>query len=210
MSKNYSCVILAAGASSRMTNWKPGTLLGNKTILHHTLSAASGICNDIVVVGGFNFPELRGLISTVSKELGTEIKCTENKNYISGMFSSVRKGLSETINENIFIALSDMPFVNVETYNRLINFNLEHHNEYDVIFPAKKINSERDKKGHPVLISSAVKERILNSDDNLILRDVLKEFRTVKCIVDDEGINFDIDTDEDLEKAKLLLTQKEN
>ena len=207
--KKYSGIILAAGNSSRMSSWKPAAILGEKPLLYYSLKTISSVCNDVVVVGGHNINELNSLIESFGSP---QITCIENKNYNSGMFTSVKTGLSHCLNENIFIALADMPFVNSETYIKLIDYSETEGQSADVIYPViiNYSSEQKTKKGHPVLIKQKVKERILKESCDVILRDILKEFEGKYCLVTDTGINFDIDTEDDFEKAKYYYSHLKN
>lgn len=201
---NVSAVVLAAGNSSRLSSWKPGILLIDHSILYYSLKTLSSITDDIIVVGGCNFHQLELLVSTISRELNIPVKCIFNLFYESGMFSSVKAGLRHAERANIFITLADMPFIKEETYSKMLEINLD----VDIVYPVQLLESGI-KKGHPILINESVKQRILNTKEDIILRDVLKEFRSTTCFVDDEGINFDIDNEKDLIKAKSFITLHE-
>jgi molybdenum cofactor cytidylyltransferase len=207
--KKYSGIILAAGNSSRMSSWKPAAMLGDKPILFYSLKTISSVCSDVVVVGGHNINELNSLVQSFGN---TQIKCVENKDYNSGMFTSVKTGLTNCQNGSAFIALADMPFVNCETYLKLIDYSETEGQTADVIYPViiNYSTEQRTKKGHPVLIKQRVKERILKETGDVILRDVLKEFEGKLCLVTDTGINFDIDTEDDFQKAKNYYSHLKN
>lgn len=207
--KKYSGIILAAGNSSRMSSWKPGAILGNKPILFYSLKTMTAVCRDVVVVGGHNINELKTLVDTFGN---FQISCIENKNYNSGMFTSVKTGLAKSQNDNVFIALADMPFVSSETYFKLIDYAETEGQTADVIYPfiINYSSEQKTKKGHPVLIKQRVKERILMETGDVILRDILKEFEGKQCLVTDTGINFDIDTEDDFEKAKNYYSHLKN
>ena len=195
-----------------MSSWKPAAILEEKPLLLHSLITISGICSDVVVVGGYNIKELNTLVKDNLNEFSSIITCIENKNYNSGMFSSVKAGVSQTINENVFIALADMPFITTETYKQLIEFSESGPSTNQVIYPAiiNSSDSNKAKKGHPILIKKEVKERIIEETGDVILRDLLKEFEGSQCIVNDNGILFDIDTEEDFERAKNYYTYHKN
>ncbi|MDR3611780.1 MAG: NTP transferase domain-containing protein, partial [Ignavibacteriaceae bacterium] len=116
----YSGVLLAAGTSSRMSSWKPGALLNGKPLLIYSLETLSQACAEIVIVGGYNLSELRTLVNNHIDLFPSKVTCIENKDYESGMFSSVKTGISNTSNDNVFIALADMPFITLSTYQQLI------------------------------------------------------------------------------------------
>jgi len=192
-----------------MSSWKPAAILGNKPLLFYSLKTITSVCIDVVVVGGHNIYELNSLVQSFGN---TQIKCVENKDYNSGMFTSVKTGLTHCQNESVFIALADMPFVNSETYLKLIDYSETEGQTADVIYPfiINYSSEQKTKKGHPVLIKQKVKERILKETGDVILRDILKEFEGKQCLVTDTGINFDIDTEDDFEKAKYYYSHLKN
>ena len=205
----YSGIILAAGNSSRMSSWKPAAILGDKPLLFYSLKTMSSVCSDVVVVGGHNINELNSLVQSFGN---SQISCIENKNYNSGMFTSVKTGLAHSRHDNVFIALADMPFVSSETYLQLIDYSESEGQTADVIYPViiNYSSEHKIKKGHPVLVKEKVKERILKETGDVILRDILKEFEGKQCLVTDTGINFDIDTEDDFEKAKNYYSHLKN
>ena len=208
----YSGVLLAAGNSSRMSSWKPAAMLEEKPLLIYSLKAMSAVCSDVVVVGGYNIKELNSLVNDNTNLFTSIVTCVENKNYESGMFSSVKAGISNTRYDNVFIGLADMPFITIETYKQLIDFSESGSQSDEVIYPAI-INlgaSNKIKKGHPILVKKRVKERIIGETEDVILRDILKEFEGKECLVTDNGIVFDIDTEDDYERAKNYYSYLKN
>jgi molybdenum cofactor cytidylyltransferase len=208
----YSGVLLAAGTSSRMSSWKPAAILNGKPLLFYPLEIMSQVCSEVVVVVGYNIKGLTALINDNEVLFTSKVTCIENKNYESGMFSSVKAGLANTGRDNIFIALADMPFITVDTYNQIIDFSESGPTTADVIYPVviNNVDPNKIKKGHPILITKRVKERILKETGDIILRDVLKEFEGKQCLVTDNGIKFDIDTEEDFERAKNYYSHLKN
>jgi molybdenum cofactor cytidylyltransferase len=208
----YSGVLLAAGNSSRMSSWKPAAILEGKPLLLYSLKTMSDVCGDIVVVGGYNIKELASLVNDNAKSFPSLITCVENTNYESGMFSSVRAGIIHTQNDNVFIALADMPFITTETYKQMVDFSKSGSLSDEVIYPViiHYLASDKIKKGHPILITKRVKERIIKETKDVILRDILKEFQGKECLVTDSGIVFDIDTEDDYERAKNYYSYLKN
>jgi molybdenum cofactor cytidylyltransferase len=210
--KKYSGILLAAGNSSRMSSWKPAAILEDKPLLTYSLKTISDVCSDVVVVGGYNIRELTSLVNDNADCFHSNITCVENKNYESGMFSSVKTGISHTRSDNVFIALADMPFISAVTYQQLIDFSESGPQSDEVIYPAiiNSVASNKIKKGHPILIKKRVKERIIRETKDVILRDILKEFEGRECLVSDTGIVFDIDTEDDYERAKNYYSYLKN
>ena len=114
---NVSCVILAAGKSSRMGFDKLSLILDGKTILEHTLESIikAGI-EDIIVVTQPN--------SRWPKVIGKHnCKIIENQFYERGLSSSLKAGLEavEGRAQGLLFALADQPRVLPDTFKMLIN-----------------------------------------------------------------------------------------
>jgi molybdenum cofactor cytidylyltransferase len=196
-------LLLAAGESSRMNEWKPAVLINDKPILYHSLDLLLCFCKNVIVVGGYNFSGLENLISLGKYE--ERVLLVENKSYSNGMLSSVQAGLMgvEFLFDGLFIMPADMPFVRKATCEKLTGEMLAD-NENDVFIPAVEIaekENTRLKKGHPVLIKQKCVDFIKNYDNRGTLRDVLKELKIHISAVNDYGILFDVDEQADLEKA---------
>jgi len=187
-----------------MNKWKIEIEIQNIPLLFHSLQKLVSVCDEVIVVGGCNFEKLIELIkknTIVETEL---IKVIYNQQYELGMFSSIKTGAENAKYENVFIALADMPFVSVETYN-LLKTKFEAEPQYDFIQPAILVEEGRRKKGHPILANEKVKYAIQKEHDSSNLRDVLKNFSGTSFLSEDLGIGFDIDTETDLLNAEKLF-----
>ncbi len=112
-----SCVVLAAGTSSRMGEDKLSLPFRGKTILEHTLDqiTEAGIDNIIVVIRpGSPWPE---------KLKSRDLSLIENPLYITGIASSLRAGLAEVHgnSQGVIFALADQPLVAPSIYRELID-----------------------------------------------------------------------------------------
>lgn len=210
----FGAVVLAAGFSSRMKGWKPGIEIDRIPLIVHALIPLIRSCENIVVVGGYQFEKLERLIRDSGKLNKTDqqkLQIIENKKYTAGMFSSVKVGMKETDQslDGIFVVPGDMPFIQGETYRTLIT-SFQKQMGIDVFVPAAFTNSSNGekgelKKGHPILIRQRIRPSILQENDDAILRDVLKRKPSSVCTVDDKGIFLDIDTTMDLERSSALF-----
>ncbi len=209
--KKFEGIILAAGLSMRMNEWKPEVKINGIPIIIHSITSMIRHCEKIIIVGGFNFLELKYLIekySTYFNGRKETISLVDNKQYLTGMLSSVKCGLSlvDKSAEGIFILPGDMPFVDEQTFfNMILQFSDE---KFDVFLPAVVLNSsngntgELIKKGHPVLIKSEIVKNILEDEHEVIFRNILKKYSQKICLVEDEGICLDIDDNADFIKAE--------
>lgn len=201
---HYSGILLAAGNSSRMNKWKIEIEIQNVPLLFHSLQKLVSVCDEVVVVGGCNFDKLVELIERTKLVYIGNTKVICNKQYQTGMFSSIKAGMEIAQYENVFIALADMPFISIETYG-LLKAKYEEEKQYDFIQPAMLLENGKRKKGHPILINNKVKLAIKRENDTATLRDVLKNFSGNSFLCEDLGINFDIDTEVDLLNAEKLF-----
>ncbi len=217
LSFKFSGLVLAAGYSSRMKDWKPALKIGELPMIISTVKPMLDHCGSIVIVGGFNFERLKKIIleeDYFSKLQKEKIILIENENFSAGMFSSIKKGLlySEQ-NDGVFITPGDIPFVKSSTYSSLIkNFMSDFENM--VLIPVSKVDTnpgsatDMVRKGHPILIRSEVIPEIIDKPDDMSLRNVLEAFPSGVCRVNDSGIFLDVDDKKDLERVKQFKSEK--
>ena len=184
----YAAVVLAAGLSSRMGDFKPLLLVGGETLIDRAASIFLANQVDVILVTGWRKDELSAGIKT------RDIILAENPDYRQGMFTSVKAGIKrlEPSHKAFFILPVDIPLVRPETIQRLL---LEAEKcPGQILYPV--LGSRR---GHPVLIPSSLAPVISNwpADGNLkaVLNSRSDISREVK--VPDRFILFDMDTPED-------------
>ena len=146
-----SAILLAAGQSKRMggenklvkkIHGMPLIQLSVKNILNSSI-------DELIIVLGHQKEIIEKLINKNEK-----IKFVFNKNFESGMASSIKTGLDHLSNntESFFISLGDMPMVNASIYNQLIKSK----DSKEIIVPTYK-----GQQGNPVLFSESMKEKII-------------------------------------------------
>ena len=178
----FDCVLLAAGRSSRTTEWKMLLPCGRATVLEASVEVALGTCARAVVVAGFRAGELARLFR------GNErVEVVVNPGYEGGMFSSVRRGAAAVRTPRFFLALGDMPLVSPDTYRALAAAP-----QVDAVIP-----KYRGKKGHPLLLSAGVARALAAAPEGAGLRDLLAAVPTLLVPVEDPHVLHDIDTDAD-------------
>ncbi len=174
-------VILAAGYSSRMGDFKPLMMLGEKTLLAHGTERfrAAGIA-DVVVVTGHRHKD----VEAEAKKIG--ISSVYNRNYDQGMFSSVRTGVREIAHcDGFFLLPVDTPLFHEATITTL----LKNFDGRTILVPCFA-----GQQGHPPLIPRYLVEEIMTHDSQGGLRTVLKRQPLVEIEVWDRGILMDADT----------------
>jgi molybdenum cofactor cytidylyltransferase len=183
--------VLAAGYSSRMGRFKPLLPLGPVTALERTvqLFLDTGI-KDIRVVVGYHAEELTPLL----RKLG--VRWVVNEGFREGMLSSVKAGIEtlESFKKAFFLLPADIPLVRPGTVIDLLSAYEKH--SPDVLYPCFF-----GKRGHPPLISGALRSGILSWDREGGLRSFLQESlcSSVDVEVADEHILMDMDSPEQYE-----------
>lgn len=197
MTCQVSAILLAAGSSKRMGRLKQFLPLGDKPVIKHCLDniIASGI-KDIVVVLGIQGKELAKTINHLP------VTIIFNNNPYSEMVESVRIGLQniEPASSGILICLSDHPLVSGETLKTLITW---HRREPDKII----VPLYNNKRGHPGLFPKQYAHEVFQG---FTLREIVnKDPERIKFVeVSDEGILYDMDTQEDYRKISEIMNKK--
>ncbi len=180
-------VILAAGRSSRMGTFKMELPLGGKPLIVRTVEIYAPISDRIIVVGGYKIDLLRQLLA------GTGVEVVENLDYDRGMFSSVQTGMAYARGEKIFITPGDCALAPKWVPRRMLAVVGE------IVIP-----TYRGRGGHPLLIDKSVVPIILGEPPDSTLKKVITRMSACRIEVDTELILFDIDTEQDYQKAREL------
>ncbi len=180
--ESCDCVLLAAGLSSRTSDWKMLLPCGEVTMVEASVAAAFPACARVIVVAGFRAGELASLFR------GRQgVQVTVNPRFEQGMLSSVACGVAAVHTPRFFLALADMPLVSPETYRLLLEAPV-----VDAVIP-----KFHGKKGHPLLLTAAVARAVAAGAPGQTLRDVLAGFSTLLLPVEDPHVLHDVDTDRD-------------
>lgn len=177
-----SAVILAAGLSGRMTDFKPLLPFGGAAVVRHTVSRLlEGGAEDVVLVTGFLAPEVERLFSD------PRVRFVHNRDYAhSQMFDSARMGLAAAGGEEIFLCPADLPQFAPELLGALSAVPGE------AVYPVC-----RGKNGHPLLLRREGLEIVFRHDGVRGLKGALDRMNTGTLETADEGCLLDIDTPED-------------
>ena len=188
-------VVLAAGLSKRFgLKNKILEKINGKTLIETILDRLIQIDsnkNNIVVIGGNNYNSLK---KTLNKY---DVKVFYNKNYKSGLGSSVSFIFKKKINKNgIMFIPGDMPLISTKDFKKLINTFVQKKNK--IITPCYK-----KQIGNPLIIPKIYFNLLENLKKDEGARKFLptQDFIYVPCSY---GTIFDIDTKYELLKAKLL------
>ncbi|MGZ9817059.1 nucleotidyltransferase family protein [Peribacillus simplex] len=185
-------IVLAAGYSSRANAFKMTLPMGQMSVLEQTISKFEGLCSRVIVVAGFQAEIIQEEIAKIISKnaYSFQIKFVYNENFNQGMFHSIQKGCNEVNAPTFFITPGDCPLVKKETVQLLAK------HKGNVVIPSFDY-----KGGHPIKLSSEVKQKILETNPESNLRVVLDGYEKQYMNVDDAGVLMDVDTPEDYQKA---------
>jgi len=178
-----SSILLAAGQSKRMNGENKLTkeVQGIPLIKHSVKNILDSFVDELIIILGYKNETLKKLIDNNKK-----IKFVFNKNFESGMASSIKIGLDHLSKntEAFFICLADMPMVNKNIHNLLI----ESKKNGEIIVPTYK-----GKQGNPVLFSISMKEKIKNIEGDIGAKKIIdmNKDKILFCETNDIGVTKD-------------------
>ena len=181
-----SAILLAAGQSKRMDgeNKLTKVIQGVPLIKHSVKNILASSIDELIIVLGYQKEIIEKLIDKNEK-----IKFVFNKDFESGMASSIKTGLNNLSykTEAFFICLSDMPMVNHDIYNQLIKSK----DKKEIIIPTYK-----GQQGNPVLFDKSMKEKIMNITGDVGAKKILElnKDKILNLEIDDQSITKGFDT----------------
>ena len=159
-----SAILLAAGQSKRMNGENKLTkeIQGIPLIKHSVKNILFSSIDELIVVLGYQKEIIEKLIDKNEK-----IKIIFNKDFESGMASSIKTGLDNLSekSEAFFICLGDMPMVSHDIYNQLIKSK----DNKEIIVPSYK-----GQQGNPVLFNKSMKEKIMDTMGDVGAKKILE------------------------------------
>lgn len=182
------CLMLAAGLSSRMGQWKMMLPWGEGTVLDSALNAALSFCDRVVLVTGFRGAELHWRYAE-----NPRITLCHNENFTDGMFSSIRCGARRVGDGHVFLALGDMPAVSSEVYRTL----------WQQRGALCLIPEYQQGKGHPVLLPPAMRHKVLAMQKDTSMKALIAEHGLRRIAVAERAIHWDLDTPEQYQQMLL-------
>jgi molybdenum cofactor cytidylyltransferase len=193
-------LLIAAGLSSRMGEFKPLLLYKNNPLIITIINKIAKFSNKVFVVTGYKEKEL---ISEVRKDLPNsetknKIIFVSNPDFEKGMFSSLQAGLEAAREcDWLLYHFVDQPFLPEIFYSE---FCSQIDEKYDWIQPAFN-----GRKGHPVLIRNSLFKEILGTDKTSSLKELICSKNIIKKIWSSKykEILNDLDTPEDYKKLLL-------
>ena len=187
----FAAIILAAGLSTRMKEFKPLLPLGNATVIEHAISSLKSTGIDVLLVTGHRQEELKAVVKRY------KVTTVYNPDYEKGMFTSVQAGVQKLGKryQAFFLLPADIPMVKSATIQQIM---ASAENAPDrIIYPVYN-----GKRGHPPLIPASMAPGILTWKQEGGLKTFLRSHDEMaeNLAVDDSFILFDIDTPEDYQR----------
>jgi putative nucleotidyltransferase with HDIG domain len=201
MGAKIAAIVLAAGYSSRMGEFKPLLPLGDTTVLERVVALFkdAGI-EDVRVVVGHRSPDLLPLLERLHAHP------LLNDRYQDGMFSSVVTGVRglEPDTDAFFLLPVDIPLVKKHTVEILLREYPKDRSR--IIYPGFF-----GKRGHPPLIPGCHREGILAWHGEGGLKSYLARYDADAMLVEvaDETILADMDTPEDYHRLCAMWQRRE-
>ena len=188
----YGAVIVAAGMSTRMKQFKQLMKIGDMNIAERVIVnfRRAGI-REIVMVTGYNAENLEKALKDF------DITFVRNNNYeTTQMFDSARLGLEKIKGkcDRVFFCPVDVPFFTDLTVAEELKL-MERNDNVDVVVPECG-----GKDGHPLLLRGSVIPEILAYSGERGMRGAYESLpagSVVRVSVNDEGAVIDADTRDD-------------
>ncbi len=190
---NIKGLIVAAGFSGRMKKFKPLLDYQGKPFVVTIAEKLASVCSEVVVVTGFNAHKvIQAFAPNKNGKLCKKIRFVFNKDYASGMFSSLQTGLRKCADSDwVIYHFVDQPSLPLSFYEEFITTV---NDMYDWIQP-----EYTEIKGHPILLGERVHELIVRASENDDLRKVSRhpEIRKRIWSCDYPQVLSDVDTPEE-------------
>ena len=195
----YGAVIIAAGMSTRMQEFKPLMKIGDKTLLECVAGnfEEAGV-QKIVVVTGYRAADI------VDALKDKNVVCLHNADYeTTHMLDSARIGFQYLKDrcDRLFYCPVDVPAFTVGTLMK------EMDSSEDVVIPYC-----HGRPGHPLLFNAPVLPHFIGWSGKRGIRgayEALPEEKLCRLSVDDVGTIMDADTHADYQHINTLVTRRE-
>ena len=188
-----SCIVLSAGLSERFGSPKALAEIQNEKVIEriqHMLLTTS--VAEIIIVLGHEADKIKPFLLKHKR-----IRFVYNKDYNLGQTSSFQTGLAgvDAQASGLMLLPVDYPFVNPQTIGQLVS-------EFNQRKPLILIPTYQDKKGHPPIFSTRLRNEFLALEPSVGLNLIAKKYATEVAYfeVADAGVLKSFNTPEELRK----------
>ena len=191
-----SAIILAAGKSERMGRNKLLIEFGGRPLLSWVLDAVEASrVDEAIVVLGHKPQELSPILRAY------DVEEVYNPDYELGMTTSFQAGLRRASGDAAFLILGDQLGLKPELLDEMARV-MERDPEALLVSPMYQ-----GRRGHPVLFHKTLFHEILALPPGTPIKMVVDQYEAHHRYVEgDLWCVFDLDTPEDVERAKLLFS----
>lgn len=210
--KPVAAVVLSAGMSTRIGTVKQLLKLNESYLLEMVLSHLQFLqIQKIYVVVGYEGGKIRTALTSKVKD--PRITWIHNLHYAKGQGTSLTTGIEAACKEgykSIMIFLSDQPFIERTSLEAVWHRGVERMKVEKDPFAVRPFY--QGNPGHPVFMGNVVCHQTHMEDGDSAGKSMLKRLTgdVEKVNVDDPFVCFDIDTKEDYEFAKKIVTANWN
>lgn len=211
------CIILAAGASSRMGAFKPLLPWGEGSVVSATVGNALSACRKVHVVLGCRAGELRSELAArfPGPAWSGQLSFLMNPDWEKGQSGSLVTGMGEVKSLMFFVMLADMPLVPQSVYRNL-------HEHASALYSSGIVRAcaprnsgqpavplQPEQPGHPVLIPRSWIPELSRLGPDTRLRPTLMKLGLDTVPVECPGVSLDLDTlpDYELNRPKAIDVQ---
>jgi molybdenum cofactor cytidylyltransferase len=196
-----SAILLAAGESRRMGEFKQLLPFGDKTFVEQCIDTLlEAPVTEVIVVTGHRESEVRRVIGDRS------VTYAHNPDYRQGMATSIKVGVQAATEgtQAFLISLVDQPQISTGVIRRIIE-------AHERMAPKIVVPTNDGRNGHPILLDASLRDEILQIDLVEGLRQVVHMHSdgTIKVEVSTRTVLEDCDLPEDYKRiiAKLQKDQ---
>lgn len=188
-----SAIILSAGEGKRIGFNKALLDWGGEKLINYQIKSLShkDVTERIVVIGS----ESEKVRKTIPRN---GVKIIENKDYLKGKTSSIKKGISSIENKDndVLLIAVDQPR-STDLINDVVNFHVSNPLKEKISMPYKEGHG-----GHPIIFSNSFLDDLSDiSEENFGIREVITKNTNsiIRFKTKDFSSNIDINTSEDYE-----------
>ena len=188
-----SAIILSAGEGKRIGFNKALLDWGGEKLINYQIKSLShkDVTERIVVIGS----ESEKVRKTIPRN---GVKIIENKDYLKGKTSSIKKGISSIENKDndVLLIAVDQPR-STDLINDVVNFHVSNPLKEKISMPYKEGHG-----GHPIIFSNSFLDDLSDiSEENFGIREVITKNTNsiIRFKTKDFSSNIDINTWEDYE-----------
>jgi molybdenum cofactor cytidylyltransferase len=195
--KHIAALVLAAGESRRMGDANKLTIPvdGTPMVARVVDALQQSRAQRVIVITGHEPERIKEALS------GRDVEFVHNPDYAEGIGSSVRMGITALDDDadGALVALGDMPWVNTEVINRLVDAFITDR-ELSIFIPMFG-----GKRGNPVLWGSQHFPELLALSGDVGGKALFDRHATAICYVNVESasVNTDVDTPDALQKLGI-------